>query len=168
MKKLLTIAIFILICFSLAACAPQKIVPPKSGPTAQLHVNAINLAKRGIFKAEAVWVSLYNQDESWGAQPILVDDHPADSYIIPAGEKLKFSLRLQQGGPGYDGGCFVGLELTAEENSNLSAEFSINRIPGAEAASGCKLKLSNNGKLVGEYDGKPQLTFYKVKVISVP
>lgn len=152
----------------LAACAPQKIIPPESGPVARMSVNVTNFAERGVFKAENVWVSLYNQDESWGAQPVLVEDHPTDHYIIPANERLKFSLWLQVGGPGYDGGCYVGLDLTAEEASNLNADFSIKRVPGTDTMAGCKMTLSNNGKVIGEYEGKSELTYYKVKVSVGP
>ena len=97
MKKYLKLLIFTFACISFAACAPQKIKSPETGPTAQLNVSVANFAKRGVFKAENVWVSLYNQDQSWGAQPVLVEDHPADNYIIPARENLKFSLWLQTG-----------------------------------------------------------------------
>ena len=164
MKQKLPLLIALLIFLSLTACSAQKIIPPQSGPTAQLTVKVSNFAKRGMFKAENVWIKLYNQDESWGAEPVLVEDHASDHYIIPAQEDLKFSMWLQQGGPGYEGGCSIGLNLNVEKNSNLLAEFTIKRVPGEEFIAGCKMTLSNNGKLVGEYEGKPDLTFYKVKV----
>ncbi len=163
----LRIYVVILAVLGLSACAAQKVEPPTSGPTAQLTVTVSNFVELSLIEAENGWVSLYNQDKSWGAEPLLKYSHPSEQYIIPANQPLNFSLFLQKAGPGFDGGCRVNVDLNATENSKLALDFTIQRVSDEDdAMTGCSVALSEDGKLIREYQGEGKITVYKVKVVA--
>jgi len=157
--------VIISLAFSLMACA-SKIVIPTSGATANLTVKVANFAeKQSILNNESVWFNITKKDESWGGQQVIKPKEPVQEFTVPANETLGYSLKLLQGGGGFDSTCALHLDMLPPENSDLKLDFFLERMNSDEKITGCVAKLYSNGKLIGDYKGGATITHYTVKFL---
>ncbi|SJN56093.1 hypothetical protein VR7878_01595 [Vibrio ruber DSM 16370] len=163
--KLTNLIIVFALAFSVFGCV-SKITAPASGSTAKLTVEVPNFAeKQSILMNESVWFNIATPDESWGGQQVIKPDEPVHTFTIPADETLNYSIRLLQGGGGFDSVCALHLEMNPPENANLKLRFILERQRGDEKITGCVAELYLDGKPVESYRGGATITHYIVKFI---